>query len=92
MRRLSTTPCRRAWGGETSRARTELALATSLAAWVDGMSGAPATLTAYATAQRTAMASALAVADSAATTVCEARHPEVENLSVADARWVRVPR
>lgn len=79
-------------GRETARASADLARATSLAAWVDGISDAPAALTAYAAAHRSAMVSALTAAEAAARTTCGVRYPQVENLGEKDARWVRVPR
>ena len=79
-------------GRETALAQSRLDQATALAAWVDGMPNASADLTAYAGSHKSAMAGALTAAKSAATTVCQARYPVMENLGQDDARWVRMPR
>ena len=79
-------------GRETALAQSRLDQATTLAAWVDGMSNASAALTGYAVSHKTAMAGALTGAKTAATTACQARYPAVESLEQDDARWVRMPR
>ena len=79
-------------GREVAGVGAESSRAQALYSWVSGMSGAPATLTAYALSHRDQTASALAAAEVEARTACQARHPAVENLELSDARWVRVPR
>ena len=79
-------------GRETALAQSRSDQATALAAWVDGLSNASADLIAYAGSHKTAMASALTAAKSAARTTCQARYPVEESLGQDDARWVRMPR
>ena len=79
-------------GRETALAQSGSDQATALAAWIEGMTNAPAGLTAYAVSHKSAMSDALKAVKTAATTTCQARYPEVESLGQDDARWVRMPR